>query len=74
MPQKPEEEKLKSFAFCLIFVKLQLFHYFKQHQLKDTMIDDRFYLLYSHNKSGVYSQFNSDQPSPVRQSFMHQLG
>jgi len=63
MTQKPEEEKLKSFAFCLNFLKLQKFHYFKQHQLRD-MIDDRIYLLYSPNKSGVYGQFDLDQHPP----------
>lgn len=40
-------------AFCLIFLKLQLFHYFKQHQLKDTRIE-----FYSHNKSGLYGYFS----------------
>lgn len=55
MPQKPEEEKLKSFAFCLIFLKLQLFHYFKQHHLKDMMIDIICFIHIMREKSGVYS-------------------
>lgn len=63
-PQKPEEEKLKSFAFWLNFLKLQLFHYFKHCQLEN-ILDDRFYFLHSHNKSGVCSQLNLDQLSPL---------